>query len=479
MPHQDYSQKRRFLRWNALAAVLLAGALAGMLNYISARHWWRADLSRTRYLSLTDSTRELLQKAPAAINITALMTPTHELYRDVRGLLREYAFASEKVRVEFVDPHRDLARSKELALQYDINAPNYLLFEIQGRISSIPLRELADYDYTPMLSGGSKTIAAFRGEHAVSSAIHGLQQERKPVVALLAGHGEKSIDNFDPMDGYSMIARLARRNNFEIKTIHFEAGSPPDCDVLVVAGPTRRLPDAEVDMIKSMLDNSGRLFLLLDPGVDAGLNDLLADWGVRIGDDRVMGLTLTGRELLVNQYGDHPITARMKNLATIFNLPRSVQPLLDTNAPSDRPRATVLASTTEKGWADTSAYQNPPKFDPETDQRGPIPVAMAVERGNTANINVELKTARLVVFGDSSLAANGALAAGYSSDLFLNALNWLAESGHGPDIAPRPPPTLRINLTRGRLNWLCFLLGGALPLGAAVTGMLVRWRRRK
>jgi len=169
----------------------------------------------------------------------------------------------------------------------------------------------------------------------------------------------------------------------------------------------------------------------------------------------------------------------MKTLTTIFNMPRSVQPLLATNAPSDRPRGAILAGSSDKGWADTSAYQNPPKFDPETDQPGPISVAMAVERGTTYNINVELKTARLVVFGDSSLVANGALTAGYSSDLFLNALNWLAESGQGPAIAPRPPPTLRICLSRGRLNLLCALLGGALPLSAAVIGMLVWWRRRK
>ncbi len=479
MPRQDYSQKRRFLRWNAWSAIALAGILAAMLNYIAARHWWRVDLSRASYFALTPATLELLDKAPGPIKITALMTPNHELFRDVRGLLREYAFAGGKVQVEFVDPHRDLARSKELALQHDVNAPNYLLFETQGRLSSIPLHELADYDYTPMLAGGARTITAFRGEHAVSAAIHGLLQERKPVAAFLTGHGEKSVEDFDPMHGYSRIARMIRRNNFEVQTVHFESGALPVCDVLVVAGPTRRLPGAEVDLIKNMLKHSGRLFLLLDSGVDAGLDDLLAEWGVRAGDDRVMGLTLTGRELLVNLYGHHPITARMQNLATIFNLPRSIQPLLDTNAPSDRPRATVLASTSEKGWADTSAYQNPPKFDAETDQRGPIPVAMAVERGTTENINVELKTARLVVFGDSSLVANGALAAGYSCDLFLNALNWLAESRQGPEIAPRPPPTLRINLSRGRLNLLYWLLGFGLPLGAAAAGVLVRWRRRK
>jgi ABC-type uncharacterized transport system involved in gliding motility auxiliary subunit len=482
MPRQDcknYSRKRRALRWNARAAIFLAAALVIMLNYIASRHGRRVDLSQARYFALTPATLQMLDKAPGPIKIIALMSPSHELFRDIRGLLREYAFAGDKVQVEFVDPHRDLARSKELALRYDISGPNYLLFETQDRLSGIPLSELADYDYTPILTGGKKNIKTFRGEHVVSSAIHGLLQPRKPVVAFLAGHGEKNIEDFDPMHGYSEIARLIRRNNLDVKTVYFESDAMPTCDVLVVAGPTRRLSNAETDIIKNMLNKSGRLFLLLDSGIDAGLDGLLAEWGVRVGDDRVVGLTLTGRELLVNRYGNHPITDRMQNLTTIFNLPRSIQPLLNTNAPPDRPQATVLASTTEKGWADTSAFQSPPKFDPETDQRGPIPVAMAVERGATQNINVELKTARLVVFGDSSMVVNGALAAGYPCDLFLNALNWLAESGQGPEIAPRPPPTLRINISRNSLNLLYWLLGAGLPLSAVVAGIFVRWWRRK
>lgn len=477
--HKDYRHKKYFMRVNTLAAILLAGTLTVMLNYLSARHWRRADVSRTQYSALSPATLDLLKNIPMRLTITALAEPNHELFRDVQQLLRSYAGANAKIRIEFVDPHRDLAHSKELALRHDINEPNYLLLEFSDRIAAISLKDLAEYDYSPMLAGRSKAITAFRGEQAVSATIHGLLQPNKPVIGFLAGHGEKSIENHDQTDGFLMIARLISRNNYEVKTILLGSDTPPEYDVLVVAGPTRPLPQPEINMIKKYLEHAGRVLVMLDPGVDAGLNDLLMDWGIRVGDDRVSGITLTGRELLLNHYGNHPITARMKNLTTIFNIPRSIQPLAEPDAPSDRPRATVLAATSEKGWADKSAYQNPMKFDPDSDQAGPIAVAVAVEKGPTDAANVELKPARLIVFGDSTMVNNGALSAGYSSDLFLNSINWLAETGTGPRIAPRVPPVLTVTLSNTQLNFLYAALCAAFPAIAAIAGLIVIWRRRK
>lgn len=479
MAKNDYSAKRHFMRWNTWLSVVLACVLAGMLNHISIHYWWRADFSRARYFSLAPVTLALLENVQGPLKLTLLAAPTHELYRDLRGLLREYAHASDKVKIEFVDPYRDLARSKELVLRYDLTVPNQLLFEVQGRVGSVPLRELADYDYKSVLAGRPKSIVAFNGEHVITAAIHNLTRDHKPLIVFLEGHGEKNIENFDSMRGYSTIARLIRRNNFDLKTAKITSEGLPACDVLVIAGPTDSLTRIEAKQIKNFLNNSGRLFVLLDGGVDLGLDDLLAEWGIRVGDDRVVGPTLTGQELLLNDYGDHPITARLKDLTTIFNLPRSVQPLEVGMISKGRSRVTVLASTTGKGWADTSAYQDPPRFDPETDQPGPIAVAMAVEKGPADAIEMELKPARLVVFGDSTFVANAALTAGYNADLFLNAINWLAESEQVPIIMPRSPPTVSISLNRQQLNLLTILLAGALPLSIITIGSLVRWLRRK
>ena len=101
MPRQDcknYSRKRRALRWNARAAIFLAAALVIMLNYIASRHGRRVDLSQARYFALTPATLQMLDKAPGPIKIIALMSPSHELFRDIR-LLRNSHYG-DKVQVD-------------------------------------------------------------------------------------------------------------------------------------------------------------------------------------------------------------------------------------------------------------------------------------------------------------------------------------------------------------------------------------------
>lgn len=469
---------------NAWVALGLSALMVLMVNYLANNHPLRFDLSRVRHYALTAETRSLLDRLPTDIRVVVFMSGDQELYRDVQSLLREYTYASERLLVEYVDPHRDMVRSKELALQYDLREPNVIVLDTGTRRRIVPAADLADYDYTPTLAGRAKVLRRFCGEQALSTALQSLLQARKPVVYFLAGHGERQTDNFDPYTGYSIIARTMEKNNLEIKPLSFSSVNavPADSDALIVAGPTKRLTRLETDMIKAYLNNHGRLLLLLDPGADSGLEEMLALWGVRLGSDRVVSSATAGRQLLVTDYKEHPITTRLKNVTTIFTMPRSVQPLVGTNSaadkPADKPRVTVLASSSDQGWAELSVNQNPPKFDPGVDQPGPVPVAVAVEKG-VPGMEVELQPTRLVVVGDSVLIANGALLGGYNSDFFMNALNWLLERTETLTIAAREPATIQVALDRGHLRRISALVVAGLPGLAILLGIIVWAHRRK
>jgi len=478
-------------RWvagiNAGAALLLAAALAVALNVLAARHPFRMDLGRYPYYTLSERTRELLKTLATDVRVIVFLSSEHDLYRDIRRLFKEYEYASSRIRVEYIDPHRDLARSKELVLRYDVTGPDVVVFASASRKQVVPVKDVADYDYVPMLSGRPKVMTAFRGEQLFSSAIQGVMRTKNPLAYFLTGHGERQIANYDQYSGYSIVARNLQRDNIEVKTLNLgeTPAIPKDCDVLLIAGPNRRFTRAESDMIKGYLDNSGRVMLLLDAGTDVGLGGLLEAWGIRLAEDRVVGLTLTGRELLVTIYGNHPITDRLvlANVATIFNGPRSLQPLAATNAPltqsADKPRLTVLASCSEQGWAEMSPNQSPPKFDRGVDRPGPVPVAMAVEKGPTLGMDVEIKPSRMVVVGDSSLVSNGALLAGYNTDLFMNAMNWLLERNDSLPIAAKKPGRIHIIMSRKQFQITHGIIVIAIPAIVALTGLLVWLRRRR
>ncbi|MBU4286416.1 MAG: GldG family protein [Verrucomicrobia bacterium] len=463
----------------------LAALMVLMVNYLSSHHPLRFDVSRARHYALTAETRSLLDHLPKDIRIVVFMSGEQELYHDVQSLLREYAYASARLRVEYVDPHRDMVRSKELALQYDLREPNVIVLDAGGKRRIVPVADLADYDYTPTLAGRAKVLRRFCGEQALSTALQNLLQARKPIVYFLTGHGERQTDNFDPYTGYSIIARTMEKNNLEIKPLSFSGVSavPGDANALIIAGPTKRLTHLEVEMIKTYLNNHGRLLLLVDPGLDSGLEEMLELWGVRLGSDRVVSSSTAGQQLLVTAYGEHSITKRLKNVTTIFTMPRSVQPLVGTNSaadkPADKPRVTVLASSSDQGWAELSVNQNPLKFDPGVDQGGPVPVAVAIEKGPVPGMEVQLQPTRLVIVGDSVLVANGALLGGYNPDFFMNALNWLLERKETLMIASREPATIQVALDRGHLRRLSALVVVGLPGLVGLLGLMVWAQRRK
>jgi ABC-type uncharacterized transport system involved in gliding motility auxiliary subunit len=225
------------------------------------------------------------------------------------------------------------------------------------------------------------------------------------------------------------------------------------------------------------------MLLLVDSGPATGLEDWLKEWGVLLGTDVVLDekKTLTGRDVYVTQYADHPITAKMNGTTSIFILPRSVDAVfggVPSNRPEDQPRLVQLASCSEHGWSERDLQTSPATFDEGVDKKGPVSIAVAVEKGVSAEKGASVKPGRLVVVGDSQFAANDPIYGG-GLTLFLNSVNWLLDRAEMVDIPVRPIQELRLNLDRHDLDKMFVALVLALPGWVAATGMIVWARRRR
>jgi ABC-type uncharacterized transport system involved in gliding motility auxiliary subunit len=85
---------------------------------------------------------------------------------------------------------------------------------------------------------------------------------------------------------------------------------------------------------------------------------------------------------------------------------------------------------------------------------------------------------RLAVIGDSDFAANFALGIQGNRDLFMNAINWLAQQENLIAIRPREASDRRITLTATRSSiafWLCIV---GTPVAVFGAGIYTWWRRR-
>ena len=193
--------------------------------------------------------------------------------------------------------------------------------------------------------------------------------------------------------------------------------------------------------------------------------------------------TLKGSDVYVRSYYEHPITMRMGDSGARFHLPRSIVPLIteDSNSPSDdRPIVSELALTSEKSWSEMQVEDMSAKFDEDTgDRRGPISLAVAIERGASQTLlDVQIQPSRMVVFGDSDFVSNGALAGG-DQDLFLSALNWLLDREVLMAISPKPIEEIKLSITRKQLNKIFWRTVVGIPSLAVIGGLLVWFRRRK
>ena len=118
------------------------------------------------------------------------------------------------------------------------------------------------------------------------------------------------------------------------------------------------------------------------------------------------------------QYAVHPITDKMQGIAAIFPYSRSIT--IDTENTDVTP--TPLVFTIDQSWGETdfsALEQQGLAFDEDVDLFGPMTLAAVAE--NTA------LESRVVVFGSSTFAQDDNFDFSGNGDMFVNAVDWLAE----------------------------------------------------
>ncbi|HEX9368349.1 MAG TPA: Gldg family protein [Vicinamibacterales bacterium] len=456
----------------AAASILVVLAILVAINYLSARHNKRWDLTAAHQFSLSDQTKKVLQDLKEPVKIRVFARSDDQRFRD---RLDGYAYQSKQVSVEYIDPEK----RPGVAQQLGVTALNTVVFEYKGRNEKV----------------------TSDGEQELTNALIKVIQGRQPKVYFTQGHGEKDTVSAE-RSGYNGIAAGLTAGNFVVdKVVLAQAGKvPDDADILIVAGPKTDFLGPEIDAVKAYLAKGGKVLLMLDPvlKVDqpqpAGLQALLKDWDIEAGNDIVLDISGMGRLLGTDEsvpvaasYPPHPITENF-NLLTAYPLARSMTPI---EGGVNGRTAQKLVETSKASWAETNlkalASGQPAKQD-EGDKPGPVSLAAAVSAPVTAAAppkdakkdgdTPKPAETRLVAFGDSDFASNGALGVSGNRDLFLNTVNWLAQQENLISIRPRDPEDRRITLTADQERRIFYLTVLIVPGLVLLAGVQTWWRRR-
>lgn len=476
MSWRDLFQKRTLVYGgSSAAAVVLVTGILVLAGLLANRFPYRWDITQDKSQSLTAVSRALLPEVKQPLTMTAFFPEGHAQRHRAKEVLQMYGYASRQISFRLVDPEREPLKAKEAGYRY----PGNVMLEFQGR------RQMAD-----------KTE-----EEALTNAIRKLLKPVTKKIYFLVGHGERSAQNRE-RNGFSTAAKALENEGYEVANLNLlaQAEVPKDAAAVVVPGPGKNLFPNEIAALKAYLDRGGRILLLLAPFQDAGLQDLLAGYGVELNNGIILDMNQVTQAIgasaimpLAMQYGAHRITRDFTNVVTIYPLARPLMLKPGVKGVTLIPLVTSTNTSWEKlGQEWIKAKQA--GYDPKRDRKGPFTLAALAElkpqkkdeKDKTpkkeAGKNEKDDKPYLVVFGDVDFAANAYFNLSGNGDLFLNTLNFLA--AEESQIVVRREESKAQPLTlKGWQAWFlflsCLVILPLIMLGAGVRAYLHRRRGRK
>ncbi len=444
-----------------LGTVLLVGLLAG-LAFLSTRYHTRWDWTEASTHSLTSQTTKVLEGLEREVHVTALYAAIAAA--PARDLLDRYTFESDKVVVEFVDPQAQPGRLAEIDVAAERLEGGLLHVAIGDE--SVQVREI--------------------DEAALTTAIVKLTRLEQKKVYFVLGHNERPVEGDGAADGegFSFAKEALENENYQVATLLLAtlADVPDDADVVVLAGPTRPLHESEHGALRRYVERGGSLMVMLDPRANTDLYDVLAEWGVAVGDDvvvdRVQGLFGRPATPMAASYGSHPITEELREV-TLFHVARSVAP-----TPEAAGAFESLVLTGDQSWAESGLdrfYSDGEAELDDFDQPGPVSLAVAgtLAKAEVVEGDAPSVGARLVVFGDSDFASNQLIGEYRNRDLFVNSVNWLLGDVEAISVRPGQARASRLQLTSEQFMQIRYLSLFVMPELIAALGVYAWWSRRR
>ena len=333
-------------------------------------------------------------------------------------------------------------------------------------------------------------------------------RQRAETICFVTGHGE----TFRPMPGHyhfshvetlrghdipgagdvlvaepEQLDRLQLALNeigFEMRPLIMATASaiPSDCTVVAEIGPRTALAAGEADLLADYLRNGGRLVMLIDPHFPLGADlqsRLLTPLGLSsepaIIIDPLNHFRTDPDKVAVPYYPPHPITVRLA--LTVFAQARPIR----LSQPPASVRTNVLAASSQ------DSYLRPPSAAGGITVATDGPASVRVEHGAQALAEAlegafpgapPDKRFRLVIAGTSKFATNEYFSYVSNGELSVAIMRWLAGDDASPNVAPRTFSLPEIVLTSAQMRDTFIVLEILLPLGTALFGVAMWWRRR-
>jgi hypothetical protein len=490
--------KRLRIGANVTAQIAIVAVIVLMINYLAFNRYTRWDVSRGNKYSLSEQTKRFLGSLKKEVKIYVFFSPTSQnsgpdLSTDVQNLLKEYQYAGKKkIKVESIDPYRDLTRARELQVKFDFGARENLIILVSGdRKKFVQIAEMAEYEPAGMF-GDAPRVKAFRGELELTSALLQLTEDKETKIGSITGQGELGLDQDA---SFSRFKQYVQRQNIVLDPIIL-ANQPTistDYAAIVLAAPHYDLTDRDLTLLRNYWNDQGRLLILLDPKFKTPkLDRFLTEFGLRPEDDVIVVQAKTGIDEqsqtfeVTGQFVSEASFLRPLNQATGL-FPGGTRSLtLDsaTTAGNGIIATKTLVPSEAEYWGerdDVLHNQATAVYNQGVDLPPPLVFGFALEKGTIKDDRVRVRSSsRMLVIGNADFIRDEVLAQSPADvDFILLCLNWLADREKLLAIAPKEIRTFTLSLSELQMDQIVMITVAGIPLLVGILGLSIWIVRRR
>jgi ABC-type uncharacterized transport system len=445
--------------------VLLFICLVVLLGFLAHQYRYAKDITQANRNILTQGSVNVLKQMKEPVNITVYATKDDANRGDTfrKGMIdfvARYQREKKNVNLTFINPSEEPKLAQEAGVKED----GEMVVEFNKRSEHI-----------------SPPIA----EQEMTNLLVRLSRANTQPIMYLDGHGERHLQGIKNHD-LGEFGKILETKGFKFANpdLTIAQAVPANGAFLVIASPQVDVSDIEAKKIKAYLESGGNVLWLLDDNNLRGLKEVADYLGVTVSPGVAVDLTAAqygadAKVAFASLYGDHAITRNFQ-LRTLF--PEAHE--IDGKASYDFGwKVGRLVEVAPNGWLESDQMKAGVKnqkvvFDEKKDKRGPINIAVALER------EYGKKGQRVVVIGNANFLSNTFITNGGNLDFGVNVVNWL--SGDDKLITIQPMPLKDINVTipnddKGRIvAWTVFhAFQYFIPVAFFIAGFWLWWKRRK
>jgi gliding-associated putative ABC transporter substrate-binding component GldG len=299
--------------------ILLVVAVLVVINILSQQFYFRLDFTADKRYTLSQATKDILKQLDEPVTVTAYFTedlpPDLAVTKqDFKDLLVEYASISGgKVLYEFIDPASDQAieqKAFQAGIQPVLVSTREKDEATQKKVFMGALLQIGtESEVIPFMQPGAAM------EYSLSTSIKKLSLTDKPLIGILQGHGQPSLNAMNQVMQSLLVLYEVQPVNLNDSTADLNKYK-----TVAIVGPRDTIPEFHLMLLDDYLANGGNLFIAMDrvdgdlstvqgKSIETGLETWLSSKGLVVENNFVVDASCGSVSV---RQGNFPFPVQMK-----------------------------------------------------------------------------------------------------------------------------------------------------------------------